>query len=274
MAKTRRLISENLKLVDAVVEVTDARIPRSSRNPEIDSLVGQKPRVIVLNKSDTADESATRAWLEKYKTDGISALAVDCKAGKNINRVIPTLRETLKDVIAARESKGMVGRPIRIMVVGVPNVGKSALINKLAGSKRAKVEDRPGVTRGKQWIKLNLGCELLDTPGVLAPKFEDKEVALALAFTGAIKDNILDIETLSVIFINRLRRISAEPLRQRYGIEISDDMTDLEVLEAIGRKRGFLVSGGEINYERTAIVLLDEFRSQKLGRITLELPEV
>lgn len=274
MAKTRRLISENLKLVDAVVEVTDARIPRSSRNPEIDSLVGQKPRVIVLNKSDTADESATRAWLEKYKTDGISALAVDCKAGKNINRVIPTLRETLKDVIAARESKGMVGRPIRIMVVGVPNVGKSALINKLAGSKRAKVEDRPGVTRGKQWIKLNLGCELLDTPGVLAPKFEDKEVALALAFTGAIKDNILDIETLSVIFINRLRRISAEPLRQRYGIEISDDMTDLEVLEAIGRKRGFLVSGGEINYERTAIVLLDEFRSQKLERITLELPEV
>ena len=274
MAKTRRLISENLKLVDAVVEVTDARIPRSSRNPEIDSLVGQKPRVIVLNKSDTADESATRAWLEKYKTDGISALAVDCKAGKNINRVIPTLRETLKDVIAARESKGMVGRPIRIMVVGVPNVGKSALINKLAGSKRAKVEDRPGVTRGKQWIKLDLGCELLDTPGVLAPKFEDKEVALALAFTGAIKDNILDIETLSVIFINRLRRISAEPLRQRYGIEISDDMTDLEVLEAIGRKRGFLVSGGEINYERTAIVLLDEFRSQKLGRITLELPEV
>lgn len=274
MAKTRRLISENLKLVDAVVEVTDARIPRSSRNPEIDSLVGQKPRVIVLNKSDTADESATRAWLEKYKADGISALAVDCKAGKNINRVIPTLRETLKDVIAARESKGMVGRPIRIMVVGVPNVGKSALINKLAGSKRAKVEDRPGVTRGKQWIKLDLGCELLDTPGVLAPKFDDKEVALALAFTGAIKDNILDIETLSVIFINRLRRISAEPLRQRYGIEISDDMTDLEVMEAIGRKRGFLVSGGEINYERTAIVLLDEFRSQKLGRITLEFPEV
>ena len=274
MAKTRRLISENLKLVDAVVEVTDARIPRSSRNPEIDSLVGQKPRVIVLNKSDTADESATRAWLEKYKADGIPALAVDCKAEKNINRVIPTLRETLKDVITARESKGMVGRPIRIMVVGVPNVGKSALINKLAGSKRAKVEDRPGVTRGKQWIKLDLGCELLDTPGVLASKFEDKEVALALAFTGAIKDNILDIETLSVIFINRLRRISAEPLRQRYGIEISDDMTDLEVMEAIGRKRGFLVSGGEINYERTAIVLLDEFRSQKLGRITLELPEV
>lgn len=273
MAKTRRLIAENLKLVDAVIEVTDARIPYSSRNPEIAKLIGRKPEILLLNKADAADESATKLWLERYKALGIPALATDCKTGRNINRVLPLVRSVLKEDIARWESKGMVGRPVRIMAVGIPNVGKSALINRLAGSKRAKVEDRPGVTRGKQWIKLEAGCELLDTPGVLAPKFEDKNVGLSLAFTGAIKDDILDQETLALVFVEKLRSSSPGAIKSRYGIEISDDMTDLEVFEAIGRKRGFLISGGEINCERTAAVLLDEFRSQKLGRITLELPE-
>lgn len=270
MAKTRRLIQENLRLVDAVVEVTDARIPHSSRNPEIAKLLGAKPRIVVLNKSDTADEGVTRGWIEHYRAAGVTAVSTDCKSGKNVNRVLPMVREALKDEIAKWAAKGMVGRPIRLMIVGIPNVGKSALINRLAGSKRVRVEDRPGVTRGKQWIKLAGDVELLDTPGVLAPKFEDKEVGVSLAFTGAIKDDILDIETLALVFIHKLRAVSVEPLRARYGIEIDSEMSSLEVLEAIGRRRGFLVSGGEINTERAAIILLDEFRSGKLGRISLE----
>lgn len=273
MAKTRRLIAENIKLVDAVVEVTDARIPFSSRNPEIAKLVGNKPRIVLLNKCDAADEIATRQWIHSYGSKGVIALATDCKNGRGVNRVLPLVREALKDEIAKWEAKGMVGRPVRIMIVGIPNVGKSALINRLSGSKRTRVEDRPGVTRGKQWIKLDLGVELLDTPGVLAPKFEDQDVGLSLAFTGAIKDDILDVETLAVIFIRKLRAVSVEPLKLRYNIDITDEMTDGEVLEAIGRRRGFLVSGGEINTERAAIVLLDEFRSGKLGRISLELPD-
>lgn len=273
MAKTRRLITENLKLVDAVIEVTDARIPRSSRNPEIAKLLGDKPRIVILNKADCADDASTREWINAYYSEGVTALATDCKNGRGVNRVLPLVREALKDEIAKWTAKGMVGRPIRIMIVGIPNVGKSALINRLSGSKRTKVEDRPGVTRGKQWIKLERDFELLDTPGVLAPKFEDQDVGLSLAFTGAIKDNILDIETLAVIFIRKLRAVSVEPLTNRYNIEITDDMTDGEVLELIGKRRGFLISGGEINTERAAIMLLDEFRSQKLGRITLELPE-
>lgn len=270
MAKTRRLIQENLRLVDAVVEVTDARIPRSSRNPEIAKLLGAKPRIVVLNKSDAADDSVTRSWVEHYRAAGVPAVATDCKSGKNVNRVLTIVREALKDEIAKWAAKGMVGRPIRLMIVGIPNVGKSALINRLAGSKRVRVEDRPGVTRGKQWIKLAGDVELLDTPGVLAPKFEDRDVGLSLAFTGAIKDDILDIETLAVVFIRKLRAVSAEPLKARYNVEITDEMTDGEVLEAIGRRRGFLISGGEINTERAAIILLDEFRSGKLGRISLE----
>lgn len=270
MAKTRRLIQENIKLVDAVVEVTDARIPRSSRNPEIAKLLGEKPRIVLLNKSDTADDAVTRGWVDHYRAAGISAIATDCKSGKNVGKVLPLVRETLKDEIARWAAKGMVGRPIRIMIVGIPNVGKSALINRLSGAKRVKVEDRPGVTRGKQWIKLDNDVELLDTPGVLAPKFEDQDVGLSLAFTGAIKDNILDIETLAVVFIRKLRAVSADPLKARYGVEVTEDMTDGEVLETIGRRRGFLISGGEINTERAAIMLLDEFRSGKLGRISLE----
>ena len=273
MSKTRRLISENLKLVDAVLEVTDARIPYSSKNPEIAALLGDKPRVVLLNKADTADSSVTSKWIDFYSSSGIVAIDTDCRTGKNCNRVLPAVRELLKDETEKWRQKGMVGRSIRIMVVGIPNVGKSALINRLSGSKRAKVEDRPGVTRSKQWIKLDKDFELLDTPGVLAPKFEEESVGLSLAFTGAVKDDILDIETLAVIFIRTIRKTSPGCLEKRYGVEPSPEMTDAEVLEAIGRRRGFLISGGEINTERTAQVLLDEFRSGKLGRISLELPE-
>lgn len=273
MAKTRRLMTDSLRLVDAVIEVTDARIPYSSRNPEIPSLVGTKPRIVLLNKCDSADETATSKWIDYYKRQGIPAVGTDCKAGKGVNKVIPTVKEVLKEQIEKWNQKGMVGRPIRIMIVGIPNVGKSSLINRLAGSKIAKVEDRPGVTRGKQWVSLASDVELLDMPGVLWPKFEDQNVGLSLAFTGAVKDDIMDMESLACFFIKKVRSVSTKPLVERYNIEITDEMTDFEVLEAIGKRRGFLISGGEINTERAAIILMDEFRSGKLGRISLEVPE-
>ena len=273
MAKTRRLMTDSLRLVDAVIEVTDARIPYSSRNPEIPSLVGTKPRIVLLNKCDSADETATSKWIDYYKRQGIPAVGTDCKAGKGVNKVIPTVKEVLKEQIEKWNQKGMVGRPIRIMIVGIPNVGKSSLINRLAGSKRAKVEDRPGDTRGKQWVSLASDVELLDMPGVLWPKFEDQNVGLSLAFTGAVKDDIMDMESLACFFIKKVRSVSTKPLVERYNIEITDEMTDFEVLEAIGKRRGFLISGGEINTERAAIILMDEFRSGKLGRISLEVPE-
>ncbi len=274
MAKTRRLMTESLRLVDAVIEVTDSRIPYSSRNPEMDSLVGKKPRIVLLNKCDAADDTATSRWIDYYKRNGIPAVATDCKAGRGINKVLPLVREVLKDQIESWNRKGMIGRPIRIMIVGIPNVGKSSLINKLAGSKRAKVEDRPGVTRGKQWVSLESDVELLDMPGVLWPKFEDQDVGLSLAFTGAVKDDIMDMESLACFFIKKLRSVSVKPFEDRYQIAVTDEMTDYEVLEAIGKRRGFLISGGEINTERAAIILMDEFRSGKLGKISLELPEV
>lgn len=263
-------MTESLKLVDAVIEVTDARIPRSSRNPEMDSLVGRKPRIILLNKCDAADETVTSRWVESYKALGIPAIATDCKSGKNVSKISSLVNEVLKDDIERWAQRGMTGRTIRLMIVGIPNVGKSSLINRLAGSKRAKVEDRPGVTKGKQWVSVSNDIELLDMPGVLWPKFEDREVGLSLAFTGAVKDDIMDMESLACEFIARLRAIGSSAISGRYGVEISEDMTDYEVLEAVGRKRGFLISGGEINTERAAIILLDEFRSGKLGRISLE----
>ncbi len=272
MAKTRRLMTDSLKLVDAVVEVTDARIPLSSRNPEMDELVGRKPRIVLLNKCDTADETVTSRWIQKYKESGIPALATDCKSGKNVSRVLPLVRETLKDTIERWNAKGMTGRAVRLMIVGIPNVGKSSLINRLSGTKSTKVEDRPGVTKGKQWVTLSKDFELLDMPGVLWPKFDDQNVGLALAFTGAVKDDIMDMESLAVHFIAKLRAVSLVPLETRYKISVSDDLTDYEILELIGRKRGFLVSGGEIDTERAAIMLMDEFRSGKLGRISLETP--
>ena len=274
MAKTRRAIAANLKLVDAVAEIIDARTPMSSRNPEIDSLVSKKPRIVLLNKCDLADSNATSAWISYFRNSGAAALAVDCKSGKGINKVIPTLKSTvLKDLIEKRQRSGMTGAPVRLMVVGIPNVGKSSLINRLAGSKRAKVEDRPGVTRTKQWVKLQDNNELLDMPGVLWPKFEDQSAAIRLAFTGAVSDDILDTETLAMKLLLFLAENYPQSLKDRYKIDIDSNDTGLILLEKVGKKRGMIVSGGEINTERAAITVLDEFRGGKLGKITLELPK-
>lgn len=273
MAKTRRIMTESLGLVDAVIEVTDSRIPYSSRNPEMDRLVGRKPRLVLLNKCDTADDALTARWLEYYKNIGVTSIATDCKSGKNVQRIVPVIKDMLQETIDRWASRGMTGKAIRLMIVGIPNVGKSSLINRLAGSKRAKVEDRPGVTKGKQWVSVSSDIELLDMPGVLWPKFSDKNVGLCLAFTGAIKDDIMDMEALACEFIAKMRAINPEALTERYSIALSDEMDDYDVLCAIGKKRGFLISGGEINTERAANILLDEFRSGKLGKITLETPE-
>ena len=283
MAKTRRIMQSNLKLVDVVVEITDARIPYSSRNPEMDRLVGSKPRLLLLNKADSADEAVTSQWIDYYKKKGITAVATDCRSGKNINKFKSALKELMAEQVKTWEAKGMHGRPIRMMIVGIPNVGKSSFINRLAGSKRAKVEDRPGVTRGKQWVTLDDSTELLDMPGVLWPKFEDKTVGERLAFTGAVKDNILDTEYLACRLLELLCEEYPEMLVGRYNISLedlpeNDDMTagclkGFELLERIGRKRGFLISGGEINTERAAAAILDEFRAGKLGRISLERPQ-
>ena len=283
MAKTRRIMQSNLKLVDVVVEITDARIPYSSRNPEMDRLVGSKPRLLLLNKADSADEAVTSQWIDYYKKKGITAVATDCRSGKNINKFKSALKELMAEQVKTWEAKGMQGRPIRMMIVGIPNVGKSSFINRLAGSKRAKVEDRPGVTRGKQWVTLDDNTELLDMPGVLWPKFEDKTVGERLAFTGAVKDNILDTEYLACRLLELLCEEYPEMLVGRYNISLedlpeNDDMTagclkGFELLERIGRKRGFLISGGEINTERAAAAVLDEFRAGKLGRISLERPQ-
>lgn len=283
MAKTRRLMQSNLKLVDAVVEMTDARIPISSRNPEMDRLVGSKPRLVILNKCDAADETVTSMWLDFYKRNGVMALSMDCRSGKGVNKFIPALKELLKEQIDVWNSKGMVGRPIRIMIVGIPNVGKSSLINRLAGSKRAKVEDRPGVTRGKQWVSIGNEIELLDMPGVLWPKFEDKTVGEHLAFTGAVKDDVMDLEYLACRLLQFLYEKYPESIINRYGVSLDDvhnDETSLsdctagfEILERIGRKRGFLISGGEINTNRAAITVVDEFRGGKLGRLSIETPK-
>lgn len=273
MAKTKRLIASNLSLVDAVVEIVDARSPLSSRNPEMDHMTKNKPRLVLLNKSDLADERTTQQWINYFRRNGSEALAVDCRSGKGLKSILPALKNTvLKELMEKREKNGMKGAAIRLMIVGIPNVGKSSLINKLAGSKRAKVEDRPGVTRTKQWVKLDNNTELLDMPGVLWPKFEDQSVAVRLAFTGAISDDILDIETLAMKLLSYLAENYPNSLTERYKIELSDEETGLDLLEKVGKKRGMMISGGEINTERAAITVLDEFRSGKLGRITLEAP--
>ncbi len=273
MAKTRRAITANLKLVDAVAELIDARAPLSSRNPEIDTLTGKKPRIVLLNKCDLADANATSAWVNYLKSENVTALAVDCKSGKGLNKLMPTLKATvLKELMEKRTRSGMAGAPIRMMILGIPNVGKSSLINRLAGGKRAKVEDRPGVTRTKQWVKLQDNTELLDMPGVLWPKFEDQSAAVRLAFTGAISDDILDIETLAMKLLSYLAESYPQSLTERYKIELSGEDDGPALLEKVGRRRGMVISGGEINTERAAITVLDEFRSGKLGRITLELP--
>ena len=276
MTKTRRMIAANLSLVDAVVEILDARIPRSSRNPEMDRMVGTKPRLLLLNKADMADPAATSRWIQAYRMENRVALAVDCRSGKGISGFAPAVRQQLlRELLEKRQAHGMSGAPIRLMVVGIPNVGKSSFINRMAQSKRAKVEDRPGVTRTKQWVKIGNQMELLDMPGVLWPKFEDQTVARRLAFTGAINDDIMDLEALAGLLLCYLAKAYPQVLEQRYKMTGLDEIAEdgYAMLELLGRKRGMLISGGEVNLERAAITLLDEFRSGKLGRITLELPE-
>ena len=273
MAKTRRMITENLKNVDIVIELLDARIPKSSRNPEIASLTAAKPTILLLNKASLADPEMTKKWCEYYTKEQTYCITTDCVSGIGINKISATVSKILEEKLKRYEEKGMSGRRLKAMIVGIPNVGKSSLINKLCGSKKAKVENRPGVTLNKQWVSTSIGLDLMDMPGVLWPKFDDKTTGENLALTGAIKDKILDIETLAVILCNRLRRLYPDLLSQRYKLgdpSAYEELTDYELFELIGRKRGFLVSGGEINTERTATVLLDEFRSAKIGNITLD----
>ena len=272
MTKTKRQIEASLKLVDVVAEIIDARIPVSSRNPILNNLIQNKPRVILMNKSDIADPAQTSRWIEFYKSHGISALPIDCSTGRGLNGFIPLIKNVLSDRIAAWEAKGMVGRQIRVMVVGIPNVGKSSLINRLSKNTTANVADRPGVTRSNQWFTIGKGFDLLDTPGVLWPKFDDKIVGERLAFTGAVKDDVVDTEQLAARLLEVLRDSYLTPMKQRYKLEDTDlpELKGYELLERIGRKRGMLIPGGEIDVERAAIMILDEFRSGKLGRITLE----
>ena len=273
MTKTRRMIASDLKLVDVVAEIIDARIPISSRNPDIDELIEGKPRIMVLNRADQADPGGNKRWAEHYRSLGYDVMECDAKSGAGVNRFSDTVQLALKEKIAQWRAKGQVGRPIRAMIVGVPNVGKSTFINKISKRKSAKTQDRPGVTRGKQWVTVSQGLELLDTPGILWPKFEDERTGLHLAFTGAVRDAIIDTETLSFHLIERLKDKYPEALAERYKIEVSKEKSGWELLEAAGKKRGFLISGGEVDLERMSSILLDEFRGGKLGRVTLELPE-
>ncbi len=272
MAKTIRSIKQNISLVDGLVELVDDRIPYSSSNPEIDNIIKNKPRIVLLNKCDVADAKATKMWVGYYKSRGIYALPVDCRTGKGLNQFVPTVKTALSEVIQRNEAKGMSGKPLRLMVVGIPNTGKSSFINRMAGKTKAKVADKAGVTVRNQWFSVGGGIELLDTPGVLWHKFDDPQVGDRLAFTGAVKDEVTDIETLSCRLLEVLSKTRPEAITQRYKIEIAENLQGWEILELIGKKRGFLIKGGEIDYERTAVMLCDEFRGGKLGNITLELP--
>lgn len=275
MTKTKRQIQASLKLVDAVAEILDARIPLSSKNPDLQKLIQNKPKVVLLNKCDMANQTATSRWIDYYASQGITAIAVDCKSGKGLNKFAPAVNNVLSERRERLKAKGMVNPMLRIMIVGIPNVGKSSFINRVAKQNRAKVEDRPGVTRGNQWYSIAKNIEMLDTPGVLWPKFDDKIVGERLAFTGAVKDQILDTELLAVRLLDFLRSLKPADFIARFKLEDIDlDAIDsYELLNVIGKKRGMLISGGEIDTERAAIMLLDEFRSGKLGRITLEMPE-
>lgn len=270
MAKTRRLIKENLTAVDAVCELVDARIPESSRNPELDEIIGSKPRIVLLNKCDLADENATARKIKELSAKGITALPVDCRSGKGLDKFQPAVREVLKDKIQANIDRGMAGKHLRIMVVGIPNTGKSSFINRMAGKNRAEVADKPGVTRSNRWFFIGSGIELLDTPGVLWPKFEDPEVGFKLAFIGSVKDQILDIQEIAVRLLVVLQKNYADRLRERYKVEDFEELEPYELLELIAQKRGMLLRKGEYDTERAAVMLLDEYRSGKLGRITLD----
>ncbi len=274
MTKTKRQIQSSLKLVDAVAEIIDARIPVSSRNPDLHKLIQNKPRVILMNKCDMANQTATKMWIDFYAKQGITAIAIDCKSGRNFNKFPSAVNTVMKEKIERLKAKGMKNPMIRVMIVGIPNVGKSSFINKIAKQSKAKVEDRPGVTRGNQWFTVSNNLEMLDTPGVLWPKFDDQIVGEHLAFTGAVKDQVVDVELLAVRLLDFLRRLQPKEFIERFKLQDLDlENTDsYELLQMIGKKRGMLVSGGEIDTERAAIMLLDEFRAAKLGRITVEMP--
>ena len=273
MTKTRRQMENDVKLVDLVAEVVDARIPISSRNPDIDAMVGDRPRLIIFNRADQADPAITERWVTWFRQRGWGVLETDAKGGRGVGQFSSAAKQVLKDKLEAWKAKGQVGRPIRAMVVWVPNVGKSTFINKVAKRKSAKASDRPGVTRGKQWVSVDAGLELLDTPGILWPKFEDETIGLHLAFTGAVKDEITDVEGLACALLELLRNRYPKALEVRYKLTDVDGLQGWELLEQCARKRGMLVSGGEVNTERMANVLLDEFRGGKLGRFTLEIPK-
>ena len=275
MTKTKRQIQASLKLVDAVAEIIDARIPVSSRNPDLDSIIQNKPRVVLMNKCDMADPSSTQKWINYFKNNGIVAIPIDCKTGRGINKFVSSVNEVLKEKIEKQKAKGLLNPTVRVMIVGIPNVGKSTFINRISKNRKAKAEDKPGVTRGNQWFTINKGFEVLDTPGVLWPKFEDKIVGERLAFTGAVKDQIMDTELLAMRLLDFLK-VEKNPIfveRFKLQNEPIESIESYDLLELIGRKRGMLISGGEIDTERAAIMLLDEYRSAKLGKYTFELPE-
>ena len=272
MTKTRRQIEADLKQVDAVCEIVDARIPQSSRNPDIDVICGSKPRILVLNRMDLADPAATRRWAAYFKEKGMAVIATDCKTRRGVADFTPAVRTACAEKIRRDAQRGM-NRPLRVMVVGIPNVGKSTLINQISGRKGAKAANRPGVTRGKQWVTVDGGLQLLDTPGILWPKFEDPNVGMMLAYTGAVKEGVMDLEELACRLMELLHRFYPRTLLERYKVEAPAGTPGWELVEMAARKRGYLVSGGEVNTERMSKVLLDEFRGGKLGKFTLEMPE-
>jgi len=273
MAKTRRLIEEQVRLVDAVCELADARVPLASRNPELPSLIGARPLLLVLNRADQADAAQTADWLTFFRAGGQTVIMTDCKSGAGVGRFAPAVRSLLRDKIRAAAARGQTGRALRVMVVGIPNVGKSSLINRLAGRRAAQAEDRPGVTRGRQWVNLTGGLELLDTPGVLWPKFEEERTGLLLAFTGAVRDDVMDLETLAARLIECLAAITPEALAARCRLALDGPTDGAALLIQAARGRGFLAAGGRPDAERMARVLLDEFRGGKMGKITLQSPE-
>ena len=272
MTKTRRQIEADLKQVDAVCEIVDARIPLSRRNPDIDAICGSKPRMIVLNRMDLADPAATSRWKSYFEKKGMAVIATDCKTKRGISGFTPAARKACTEKLQRDAAKGM-NRPLRVMVVGIPNVGKSTLINQISGRKGAKAENRPGVTRGKQWVTVDAGLQLLDTPGILWPKFEDQEVGMMLAFTGAVKEGVIDVEELACRLMELLLEYYPETLKERYKVEAPKGTRGYELLEMAGKNRGYLLARGEIHTERMAKVLLDEFRGGKLGKFTLEQPK-
>ncbi len=274
MAKTRRLIEENLKMIDVVVEILDARIPFSGRNPNFDDIIKNKPRLLVMNKADLADPVRTKEWIEWYKTQGIRVIPISCTTGQGINTVLNEARQLVADKIARDAERGRT-RTLKLMMVGIPNVGKSSLVNRLLGKASTKTGDKPGVTRGKQWLRIKGDAELLDTPGILPPKFEDQGVAQRLAFTGAIKDEIINRELLAYALCDYLRDNYPNEVMERYKIKDSiEGLEGYEVLEVIGKRRGFVISGGEVDMERASNIVLDELRSATIGKITLETPDM